>query len=259
MKRKKMWWLGVIPLILLYFLVTKTSFFTIKNVKAELHGVSCVTAEQLAQESKLQDQLFYKIDTQAVAKKLTEKYICLENLTVHKQFPNTIVLQAEGRIPFIKVASYISQTVALAVLEATPSSTAALINWSLPATPSGESLIADQKGIVFTQREDQSLPFLFWPEEELQIGTKLDPQVFETLGQILPKLKELNDPANVIKLEDKYLLAWAQERLAFRLGDQKVPLASLQLILQKAKIDGKTMNIIDLRFDKPVVVYSQKK
>lgn len=259
MKRKKKWLLVVVPIIILYFLVYKTSLFTISTVKAELHGVSCVTSEQLEQESRLKGQLFFQADIQTQANKLSEKYVCIDRIEVRKQFPSTIVFQVEGRIPFIKVASFIPQPIALDVLESTPSSAAALINWSMPATPSGESLISDQKGVIFTLMDDPSLPYLFWPEDNLEVGKKLDPHVFDALAQIVPKLKELGNPVSVVKREEMYLVAWARERLAFRLGDQKVPLASLQLILQKAKIDGKTMNIIDLRFDKPVVVYSQKK
>ncbi|MBI4038755.1 hypothetical protein HY384_02235 [Candidatus Daviesbacteria bacterium] len=48
-------------------------------------------------------------------------------------------------------------------------------------------------------------------------------------------------------------------RIIFRLSNSlDVQLASLQLILGKAKIDGSRLEFIDLRFDKPVLKFTPK-
>ena len=64
----------------------------------------------------------------------------------------------------------------------------------------------------------------------------------------------LNDSFFIIKDETSVI------KVIFRLKNEvDIQLASLQLILDKAKIDEKELEFIDLRFDKPVVRYAPKK
>ena len=62
---------------------------------------------------------------------------------------------------------------------------------------------------------------------------------------------------------DNYLIVFPQvdnPKVFFRLDNEiDLQLASLQLILEKAKIDERILEFIDLRFDKPIVRFAPKK
>ncbi|KKS13713.1 MAG: hypothetical protein UU67_C0020G0034, partial [Candidatus Daviesbacteria bacterium GW2011_GWB1_41_5] len=56
------------------------------------------------------------------------------------------------------------------------------------------------------------------------------------------------------------LIIFAQYKVILSLQkDIPLQLASLQLITEKAKIDGRLIEVVDTRFNKPVVVYAPKK
>jgi len=63
-----------------------------------------------------------------------------------------------------------------------------------------------------------------------------------------------------VKIVGQYLMTDSSAGIALNLeSDIKRQLASLQLILSKSKIEQREVSSIDLRFAKPVVVYSPKK
>lgn len=76
--------------------------------------------------------------------------------------------------------------------------------------------------------------------QSLSRGLKLHLIEFETIKVVSPREIE-------VWLEEGILILFNSEK------DVDIQLDSLQLILSRAKIEGKTIKKIDLRFDKPVI------
>jgi hypothetical protein len=152
-------------------------------------------------------------------------------------------------------------------LEASPSTGTALIDWSFPGA-STSSLVVDKKGVVFSQDGDTSLPFLFFPDPTIKLGSTLNAEMFSAITYLFQKTTESLGSPFQAKIENNNLLVDTRPRIIFSLNgaqngwlqqDILRQVASLQLILHKAKIESKLMESVDLRFDRPVVIYSPVK
>ena len=85
----------------------------------------------------------------------------------------------------------------------------------------------------------------------------------KTSLQILRAVKKLGFDSLTTQILDNFFLIYPTSlspKVIFRL-DQRidVQIASLQLILEKAKMYSESLEFIDLRFDKPIVKFAPKK
>ena len=116
--------------------------------------------------------------------------------------------------------------------------------------------------MVFTLDIAQSnQPSAFILGEELSLGKKLDQELIQKTVQVLEKVKSLSVNADDPKIYSKIYLSLGQKpQMIFILNDKiNRQVASLQLILDQAKMDTKEVEFLDLRFDKPIVRYAPKK
>jgi hypothetical protein len=259
--------LGLLIFFLGVFLIWKLDPFSIKKIDVSVTS-SCGNPEDIKLVSKIFGKNIFFIDEKVILGELQRKYPCIQVIKLEKYYPSSILIIIQSRIPKFKVIKINpSPKLELTNLEATPSSQTALLDWAFPSGGQ-ETLISDENGVVFSKDGGGELPTIFLAIEKINIGQQLDHNLFKKLTTIFNKLSELSpeisseatDSAKISsvkgKIEDNNLLVDSRPRMIFELEkDVLRQLASLQLILQKAKINGREIKTIDLRFDKPVIEY----
>ncbi len=227
-----------------------SEFLKIKNVDVSLDRVSCIKSEDLKNQLNLEDQNILFVKSTTVIKSIKEKNYCIKDINLQRNFPNTVLIRAFGRDPaaVLKVLENVSSDSARLKFEDQQASGSAV---SSEATISAKELIVDNQGIKFSSdTSHQNLPVIFI--------RKYDQESVKKAISIIEKTKIFNIPFTQASIFEQTLYLDSKPRIIFSLkGDQQKQLASLQLILTKAKMDD--MDTIDLRFEKPIVKYSSRK
>lgn len=242
-------------LVILIIFFLRSDFFTIKKIDVKSEKVACANDNELKDSSGLLGQNFFLVNAQKSVKKLTEKFICIKNLTLLRIPPNSVRLQV-----FSREAQAI--LVALKERAASPSP-----NIEEIATPSAEeeadSFLVDSEGVIFSKDIlEYNIPRIYFYDKNISLGNKLDKLLRESL-KILDKIKTFGLEIKDTRMLNDFFLIYPQmslPKIIFRMDDKiDIQLASLQLILQKSKIDNKELEFIDLRFDKPIVKFAPDK
>jgi cell division septal protein FtsQ len=273
---RRVFLLGAIILIALGVLLFKFNILAINKINVQLENINCASSQEIKSDSHLLNEASFllrnknilTVETETIAKQLMKKYPCIKAVNFEKQFPATINLTVNGRVARFRVAELkIKPGIDLTNLQASPSSQAALLDWSFPNVESDKVVVTDEGGFVFEKDNGNLLPLIFLSIPSPKIGQQLENNlfnqltvVFNKLGQPVDKISEASSAAKnysaKAKVVDNLLLIDSQQHLIFTLEkDILRQLASLQLILQKAKINGREIKTIDLRFDKPVIEY----
>ncbi|MBI4036980.1 hypothetical protein HY385_00990 [Candidatus Daviesbacteria bacterium] len=252
---KKKYLVIILGITTLVILIWQLHLLDIHKINVEIQNAKCVDEQNLKLALGLSGKNILLIKSKEVNKKLIAKYPCLREVQIEPQSLNTVKVLATGRTALASVAPITTSTLTLDNQEATPSSSSALLNWSFPPFPINKTEIVDETGVIFGG-DNTNLLTLFLPNQDLKIGQLVDLPGFDKIAIVLSKLPKLEILIVRAKVEEDNLLIDAEPKIAFSLEkDILRQLASLQLILQKAKIDKKPMEIIDLRFDKPVITY----
>jgi len=229
-----------VVLIILILTVYRLNIFTIKKVDIESINVSCADQNQLKNSSGLLGQNFFMIDYLKTENILKKKFVCIKSVAVSKILPDKVRLEIQNRQALAVLASLKNEA-------------------SISATPSAfdvrEYELIDNEGVIFGKASNNlNLPQIFVYNSKDNIQSAL---------KILEKLKTLGLEINESSLVDKVFVINASSavpRISFLLDNNiDIQLASLQLILDKAKIDSGMLEFIDLRFDKPVIKFAPKK
>ncbi|MDO8498826.1 MAG: hypothetical protein Q7S44_03500 [bacterium] len=255
---KKKLFLGLLILLAVVFLaISRFNLLSVTSV--EIQGsLSCAPQNDIISFLNLKGVNIFVINEEELRKKAAQKFPCLQTLQLERKLPRIIVAVVREKEPSVNVTSYVLSEGLTIDLNSPLSSQASLLDWSFSAS-SSDVWLADKGGKIFKQETRADLPTLFINEQTIKLGQNLNQGLFESLTLALDKFKKINLPVTQLKVLGSVLLTNTQPRVVLSLAkDMSRQLASLQLILQKAKIDGKAMDTIDLRFDKPVVVYSQK-
>lgn len=237
----------------------------VRSVKIEGNTLSCMNGFSTA-ELGLKGQNILFINKGALKNKILDKYPCVADISLKTIGIGKMGVTFLPRVPLAYVASIsVSPIILPDLTEATPSSTAAtmkLADWSFSTVEADKSLVIDKKGWVFKETAPSPFPQLFIAGENIKIGPSMDGKIMENVGTVLSKLPESGFPVTGLKLkiENDGLFVDSAPKLIFSVKkDILRQLISLQLILQKAKIDEKVVETIDLRFDKPVIIYTTAK
>ncbi len=254
-KKKKNFRPLIIPVLALllfagvFFVFYKSSFLNIKKIDVQAKDIICANADQLKASSGLSGQNFFLISPSEIENNLKKKFVCIKSVITSKTFPDKVILQTVNRE-------------ALAVFASLKDKEA-----SFSATPSAELVkdyfLVDSEGVVFGRGESNPwilTVYLF--NQELSIGQKLTGGISD-IPRILDKIKILGIQIDTARInQDSFIITSVNpvSEMFFRLNNNvDVQLASLQLILDKAKIDLNELEFIDLRFDRPVVRFAPKK
>lgn len=267
----------VLAVLILVFLLAlfKFKLFSVTDIDVSQNQVGCVGTDEVKKAANVYGQNIFLVDAQKVSQNIRNKFPCVDSLQIERRMPNKITLKVEGRTPIARIESVSYELLSnLNSLEASPSSTSALLDWSFPEIFSGQLFLVDKQGVIFSGFDGVHLPIIF-ASEQIKTGQILSENLFAGISDIFSKLFELkifvkglpDDKSPKVKLLENSLLIDTQNsseggipKLVFSLEkDVKPEVASLQLIFQKAKIDGRKIESIDLRFDKPVVIYAPQK
>lgn len=113
-----------------------------------------------------------------------------------------------------------------------------------------EAFLLDEEGVLFSGTTSATLK-IYSSEKNIN---------FKNILAILNKIKIFGIEVGETVVAQNSLTINSMPKIVLDLDrDLSLQIASLQLILQQAKIDGEAAEFIDLRFDKPVVRFAPKK
>ncbi len=256
----------LIPILLaaVIFLLSKLDVFLVKNVAYELDKINCTNSGDISSKIKLTGQNLWLINNDQIIQKIESNYLCVKSVTIEKRIPSSLKIKLVGRSPFAVVKSisgdevdnFISGFAVIATDSAAISSASAK-----PTNTDKTGLLIDQDGVLYDKETNQNgLPTIFY-QGKLSLGDQDLVMIFKQAAEIFSKLKTFNlnsDKATVT--QEKYAYFYTTPKTVFNLNPSlDNQLASLQLILETAKIKNENIEVTDLRFDKPIIRFAPKK
>ncbi len=166
--------------------------------------------------------------TRQIEDALKREYPLIASVHIRKKFPSTIVITVERRKPFVLVGTQ------------------------------NDLYSLDEQGVVIRQYPDETdLPRVTIPVRALMPGSRvLDPAVQTAVGFIRESADFLT--IREVRMYDTIALVAdaGRMRIMFRANaDVSVLVRTLQTMISGFRIKGKLPSSIDVRFDKPVVVF----
>lgn len=242
---------GFLIFLLFFFLFFKSGLFNVSYVEIITHNPVCVSQNQI-DSSQILGRNFFLIDTKKFEKSIKEKFICVKEITISPVLPNKIKVKIFGREGRAKLIAQRSEASSSSELEniATPSA-----DWS------SDGYLMDAEGIIFSKdNSGLNLPNIFISGQSLFEGKKLIDNNAQNSLKILEKLNLFGLDVKFTLILDNNFIVFSRPKIIFKLDDKvDTQIASLQLIMQKAKIDASQLEFIDLRFDKPAIKIAPKK
>lgn len=262
-RRFKILRLLIIVLVLgLGFFIIKSQF-AIKKVDVVVTALSCASSADIARAAILQRHSLIFLNTGQIQKKIIAKYSCIQQVEVKKVWPNKVSIKVSGRLPVaLGVSDASVSKLSLKQIESTASSQAALLDFSQALDSNLEQVLIDQSGYVFSKAGDGTgLPLIRFEDQPVNVGSTVPRNLLDGVLTITHELEKMNYHQTLLRVNrvnDLIVTTSEGLKLVFSLNkDLNIQLASLQLILQKAKIESRAIDSVDLRFNKPVVVYQK--
>lgn len=237
-----------------FFLIGK-KVFVIGRIEIEPTRVGCADENLLKSSTGLLGRSMLFIDRVKIENHFKNSFYCIKSVTISQKFPNKVKLSLLERQAFARLIN----------LEKTESSMSSVLEKI--ATPSAQNIkdvyVIDDEGMVFSKdKGDTNTPNIYIFDSNITINKKLEGTRLNLL-KIIDKVQTFGIKASESWIFDNsYVLKAESEdlKIIFNLTDKiDIQLASLQLILDKAKIDSEKLEFIDLRYDKPIIRAIPKK
>ncbi len=222
---------GSILIIVSLFLLFQGEFFKINQVTCYENDHPCSSDLWFKVSGLVLGKNIISLSPQIVEEKIKNELVTIDEVKIQKKLPNILTVHLSRKRPLAVVETrdgYYQvdyQGTILAILDQPT---------DLPLVTGGQlSLSADGKKI-----------------DSPSILTSLDclyQLLFRTIEVRRAEIGEANLLTLSLKKGPTVEISLSQE--------VKKQVDSLQLILERAKIEGKQIEVIDLRFDKPVVTY----
>lgn len=220
----------IFSLIGLFVLVLKSDFFKLAFVDCEKEGFLCSDEEKSLFDDVLGKNIFL-VNEDKLIDKAKFKNITLKKVEIEKKLPNRLVVRLEERKPLANLSN-------------------------------GEAnFLVDETGFVFSLQKEQNsgLPII---KIEGQQGVSLGTESGKKVARALELIKVLNNffiPYDELLIgKNESLTLYAPNFIATfsAIKDFDFQVGSLQLLLRSSKINQqKKITKIDLRFDKPVLIF----
>lgn len=263
--------LGLIILLLLLsvYLLFRSDIFLVRDLEVvripllveDKTGINLVDEEEVRKvlSDYLASSIFF-VDTQEIKKKLLQKFLAIKMIEIEKEMPDKIKVSLSEREP-------------LAVLKM----------HKVEEISEGKRLeydqffLVDEEGVIFAKVvKKQELPEFVLTQEGLKsnmfgnqykegeiVGSKIEGEVvvsalkivesFEVLDFVKPTSFLIDENGEIVVITDVgWQVLFAGKESSDFIDEQ---IASLQAITSKAKMEGRSIKKIDLRFKRPVVVY----
>lgn len=249
MRRRKSWHLFLKTIFSIFFLSLvaaifffsfRSDFFTIKRVTCFVGETACPGDYWVNLLSFSLGRNIFLANSQAISQAMKDAFPDINEVRIKRMFPDQLALTVQLR----KAATAINQQ-NLAKEEL--------------ATASAEFFIADEEGFIFKkQASSLDLPIILANSfEELKVGQKISHQALLQSITLVSLLVKLDLKPEFVSLAKEGIVFWLRDGPEVFFSEEKkatTQVGSLQLIFSRAKIEGKSLKRVDLRFDKPVIV-----
>lgn len=270
----------VLLLILLIVLLFRSNLLLVNQVWVEPNKTFCALETEVKNIGGFGGQQIVFINTSSAIEKIKKRFICIESVQIEKVLLNKVKIKLKERVPAAKVNIILQPNLEnLKTQEASPSSESGRLDFSVNENEVNLQFLVDKLSFIFADNNDfardyfkevSKIPEFFVISQAEKKGEFIKDKSTSAVLEILPKINALQVPIDRIKIDQNKILISGDPDLVFSTNnDLNKQLASLQLILQKATMnstdplkkeeENRPIEMIDLRFDKPIVVYSSKK
>lgn len=270
-KRKivlKLTLLGLVPIILFLLYFVQSNILTIRSIEVSAENINCATPDQIRWSSKLFETNILLVNSAKLEDELKKQFYCIKSIKF-ATLPSKIKLHVFGREPAAILiplkydeASKSSELTEFSKKESTSSAEASSsAGFRFFTNGSTEFFQVDNEGIIYSANVEQlNVPKVYINQTDLILGQKVTDELIINTLKILQNLKILGVNIRDAKIyPNDLLLINTLPRIIFKLDNSiDTQTASLQLILNTAKINSESLEFIDLRFDKPVVRYGKR-
>lgn len=243
-----------------FFATVKTDFIL------KLDDLNCADETKIKQVLEKENIKFYWLQSQEIEKKLRQQFPCINESRVEREFPIKVIVMLSGRKPIavFRVTQKLTPSpLPIEVLEATPSTTEAkpLLSPSPEVIVTfGETFLIDGKGVGFAKGFREDLPLVNFVANRFDIGDSIGGEAITHVLGVIDFFQKQGIAIQSLELDQDKLTVKGAEEIVFSVADGlERQGASLQLIWKQAKMNSKSVVKIDLRFDKPVVIYMPEK
>lgn len=230
--------------LLVGYLIFRSPVLLIKSVLVKLDKVNCVSENQIKEQVNIIGKNFFLFNSTQIEYFLKQKFSCVKNVQVYRRFPSSVELFVSGRIPVASILEFKNMD---------SSSSASLATQSAQMATDSAKFLVDDEGVPFNYSNDNLNLQSIYADEVNQ-------NYLQKTVMVINKFKSFHLDIKQVKIigEDLYLDVGFGIVMPLR-GQIEQKVAALQLILDQAKIGEEKIEMIDLRFDKPVVKYAPKK
>lgn len=231
----------------------KTKILEVSEVAVEMQMINCATESGVREHANVVGQNILLINKNSLKKKLSDKFPCIKSVQIIRSFPGKVSIEVLGR----EGAAIL---LVLKTKEASPSVSLdeAIATEAAYFDPNSEEVVAsqllDSEGMVISSDTNNlNYPKIYSQE-------RIEGILLLNALKVLIKLKNFGIEVAEAKIySTNVLFTGIKPKMIFSLENVDLQLASLQLILNQAKIDEENIEFIDLRFDKPIVRFAPKK
>lgn len=265
----------IIGLLSLIYIILGSDLFKVKALEINLEKVSCTDSLGIRNSTDLLGKRMFSVNTN-ILPDLQRKYYCIKSVKVTKLLPNKLRLDISGReaVALIKIlkpdeasASAKLDTDPMVATQTPIATNSSLLDFS--NLNSEKAFVVDEDGVFFDSDKQSfgpdgpknfNVPILYYYGENIKLGQKLQEGSVKNAVSILSKVKVFGIEIKDAKITGSDMITDSTPKLLFSLkADTDYELASLQLILEKAKMEDREIEFVDLRFSKPIVKYKAKK
>lgn len=227
--------MGVFLILLLLgttiFLLFRSDLFLVRQIEIEGKRVFVREDDLRSTTSFFLARSIFFADASQIERRIKQEFLTVAKIRVEKRLPDRLVIEVWEREPLLKV-----ETV-------------------------GGQFLADSEGLIFASAPvGLDLPVLNLSEQKIGLGSRLEGKIIAAVLKITQVIKEMgfitltrvsvNEQGEIVIQSDL-----AAEVLFDADSDIEYQLSSLQAILRRVKMEGKKLTKVDLRFQRPIVVY----
>lgn len=234
--------------LVIFFL--QNNLFSIKKINIENKNAFCINNQEYVEKTGLYGKNLLYIDLKT--EEDFSSYPCIKKIDFKKEYPSSLNLYLEGREPFGELISLKKEATVSSQILAEATSSANILD---------SGFIVDEEGVIFDKKNDPGLIKIYTHGVKIEIGKNIRMYKLSEVKKVLGEIGRFGIYADklIFSGKDDLLIDSIPKVFLNMEKGLDYQLASLQLILNEAKMNEKEIEIIDLRFDKPIVKFNPKK
>lgn len=242
------------------------SLFRINKIFTQVNQAECGDYSTLEKRISSQGTNLLTLNKQSLINNLASNYKCIYQVEVVKKFPDTLSVKLLGRqaVAILVPEASSSPQIDLKLIEATSSSMAASLSFADIDQSDVNKYLVDSKGFIFAEdvAVDGVITILV-NGQKVALYKEFDSKKINDIVMVNKRLKEWQINPTMLRI-DRFNNLLVKDQNDFKIvfwlnNDLNIQLASLQLILQESKIESKDIEMVDLRFNKPVLTFRKNK